>query len=185
MKCFILLSFTSVVRQSTISPRVKKDFDTSRHLCRKDVFFENGRAWIRYKWAKNAQSALDSQDNKILPVIRGSILCPTNALKQMLVSYPTADPNQALISLSDSSPMPLTLINRVWRETTTKLGLVGKRYTMHCLRKGGSKIIQEMTNDDDCVQAYGVWKSEKGLRAYIKDKANLKANSAFERLSCN
>lgn len=181
--CFVLLSFTAIVRQSTISPRVKSGFDNSRHLCRDDIYIEQGRIWVRFKWAKNGQSALDSQDDKILPVISGSILCPTRAVMAMLAFCPTKSPKQPLISFRDGSPVPISLVNRIWKETTTRLGLIGRAYTMHCLRKGGGKVIQDMTNDDTCVQVYGGWRSKKGLRAYIKDKANIKANDAFAKLA--
>lgn len=182
IRCFLTVSFASIFRQSTITSRSVKDFDTTRQLCRDDVIYRDGHICIRHKWSKSDQSALSALELKKLPNIPGSVLCPTQAVLDMFNEVPTKVKSQALISFRDGGPMPVSYISGVWKKTTNRLGLTGRKYNLHCLRKGGSKYLQDSYGNDELVQCYGGWRAKKSLRSYIHDKANEKACRAFSAL---
>lgn len=182
IRCFATISFTCLFRQSSIAPRTKRQFDPTRNLCRSDVTFTTQGMTLKHKWSKSEQSSLNANDEKLLPRIPGSPLCPTSAMIKMMNHRPTIKPGQPLISFRDGSPMPVTYITKVWNKTVKKLGLRHRSHTMHCLRKSGSRFLQEASGDDDMVICFGRWKSNASKK-YMLDKANEQACETFTKIS--
>lgn len=182
IKCFLAVSFASIFRQSTICPRSARDFDASRQILRADVMFKEGHIWVRHKWSKSDQSSVKGGEVKKLPVIKGSVLCPTWNVLAMLNFNPTQKSQQALFAFRDSGPMPISYILNAWTRATSLLGLTGRAFTMHCLRKGGSEYLRQATGDERFVQDFGGWKSKKSVRRYITSDTNDRACDAFARL---
>lgn len=183
IRCFIVVSYCSLFRQSTISPRSKNSYDKTRHITRADIkHLPGGRYAIKQKWSKSEQCSLYSHEDIPLPVIKDSILCPTAAIRLMLAVSPTRKHDQSLISFRDGQVMPVSYVERRWNQVLRLLGIRHRDYTLHCLRKGGAKVLQDITGDDQCIKDYGGWRSTKGMRAYVKDKAKARACAAFETL---
>ena len=183
IKCFLVVSFSSVFRQSSIAPRSVMGFDDTRNLCRGDVVIKAGQVWLRHKWSKSEQSSLSSHELKRLPEIPGSVLCPTQAIYDMLYTTPTLSSAQPLFCFHNGGPIPLSYITKVWNSVIKKLRLPRREHTLHCLRKGGSDFINRTTGGEDTTQIYGRWRGKKAMSTYIRDMANDRACAAFKSLS--
>lgn len=179
---FALLSFSTLLRQSSIAPRNANNFDPTRYICRRDLVQSQDGFVVSSKWAKNDQCSSRARHPKKLPIIPGSILCPTRALYRLLQYSPTLRPDQALITFKDGLVMPSSYIGRRWGETVDELGLRRRPLTLHCLRKAGTDFLMSVTNDENLVRTLGDWRS-KQVRKYYRSKANDRANEAFATLS--
>lgn len=181
---FALVSFCTLLRQSSVTPRNAgaRGFDTTRYMCRKDLTHDGNGFVIDSKWAKCDQASMKARHSKRLPVIEGSILCPTRALHKLLQYTPTRDPDQPLLVFEDGGVMPSSYISRRWADTVTSLGLPKAPLSLHCLRKSGVDYLMQTTNDEELIRTFGDWRSNQ-VRRYYRSRANQKANAAYEQLS--
>lgn len=181
---FVLLSFCTLLRQSSITPRNvgNRPYDDSRHMCRKDLVYDGTGFMVDSKWSKSDQIAHKARHSRRLPIIPDSILCPTRALKNLLLYTPTRHGDQPLIMFPNGSPMPSSYISRKWLEITSAMGLPRRPFTLHCLRKSGTDFLMSITEDEQLIKEIGDWRSSQ-VRRYYKSRAHAKANVAFARLS--
>lgn len=161
----ILLMYFLFYRQSNISPRNKTGFDPERHLTRNDVIMRPDGLVIAYKWSKSRQGTCAS--SVAAPALPGAITCPLRAYQRMLQSNPTVSPDQALISFTDSSPLPLSYLKKAWDRALLALGLNNGAYSLHSLRRGGaSDIFNSGSASVQDICQHGDWRSDS-VYAYL------------------
>ena len=85
-KAIFLTAFFGFFRLSNLVPHASSDFDPSKHFTGGDVFFGKSQAKMLLKWSKTLQNN-DQVRVITLPRLKGQIICPYEALKQVFRLY--------------------------------------------------------------------------------------------------
>lgn len=178
---FATISFTSTLRQGSITPHAVSQFDETRHMCRSDIHFNKQGASISHKWAKCEQRS-HAPESISLPEIQDSVLCPVHALKRLFSRAPTSSPYQPLITFRDGRVMPVSYIRKYWKWAIKEARILDKKVTLHSLRKGSADYLQSILKDTSKVATHGRWESNVVGR-YVRREVARQTNEAFGRLS--
>lgn len=177
-----IILFHTFLRQSNIAAPTSADFDASRQLTRADIIIGRGHLTVIHKWSKSHQSA-SHRAQVIIPEVPGSILCPKQALIQMLQQSPTRYPAQPLLVFRDSNHMPATYLRRVWNTVIIVTGTPQpEKYTLHGLRRGAaSHVYQSDPTSREDIKRHGLWKSDV-VDTYLPNRTNKVFNSLRDTL---
>lgn len=163
--CAMLIMFYTFLRQSNIAPRTKKAFDRTQHLTRSDVLLHQEALVLAVKWTKTRQGPTAS--TVAAPEIQGSILCPVATFKAMVAHVPTIGQHQPLLCFRDTSPMPLSYINKAWNWAMAGLGFTDRQYMLHSLRRGGVMTAFESGRASlEHIKIHGTWKLD-AVKLYL------------------
>ena len=161
------LAFFTFLRISNILPHSIAAFDPSRQLARGDIILTDQGANVLVKWSKPIQNRTDTHTIP-LPMLGNSILCPYNAIKQLL-HHTSGSPNQPLFSIPRShGAVPLTdsvascHLNSIFR----KLNIVPS-LKFHDFRQSGATWAFHNGVPLQDIMHHGTWKSDSVWK-YIK-----------------
>lgn len=161
----IALMFYTMLRQSNLGPQNKTGFDSARHLLRSDIVLQHDAVIVALKWSKSHQGPTAS--SVAAPVIPGSPTCPVTAYRHMIAHIPTRHQKQPLLVFADYTPMPMSYVNKTWDLTLEGLGIRGRQYTLHSLRRGAAtQVFNEGVASIDQIKRHGHWSSD-AVHAYL------------------
>lgn len=159
-----LLMFTTTVRQSNILPSSQRLFDPTRQLVREDVHWRRDYLKINIKWGKSQQKTCTKFQK--IPKAASSELCTYTALSRLQRPRSCSD-KTPLICFPDGRPVPLSYVTRKWTNAIKRLGLEKKGFTLHSLRRGGARYLQDQGVEIGNIAGHAGWRS-----AAINDYVN-------------
>lgn len=173
----LLLMFTTNFRQSNVLPQSLARYDSTRHLTRGDIKLSSQMVQVAQKWSKTAQQA---GFNRWISIPRAASphLCLHTALRVLYRISPTRNPAQPLLAFDDGNPLTSSYVIRAFKHALICSGLAARNYTLHSLRRGGARFLQQAGVEAPVIATHGGWRSSAILR-YIKDPHR---NAAFEAL---
>ena len=177
------LAFFTFLHISNILPHSIAAFDPSRQLAPGDIILTDQGANVLVKWSKTIQNRTDIHTIPI-PMLGDSILCPYNAIKQLL-NHTSGSSNQPLFSIPRShGPVPLTdsVARRHLHSTSRKLRIVPSLKFHDFRRSGATWAFQNGVPLQD-IMHHGTWKSDSVWK-YIKSIPQISSpvSSTFQRL---
>lgn len=151
--------FFTFLRQSNLSPRTKKTFDSSCHLLRGDVIDEGDAIIIRIKWSKTYQGP--TATSVAAPALLASPLCPVSAFRNLVASTPSLTDAHPLMAFRDGSSMPVSYINRAWDRALASCHIPRRAFTLHSLRRGGAtSALESGAASIEHIHVHGTWSSD-------------------------
>ena len=166
VRAALLIQFYGALRKGEVTPPSVRQFSPTVHLTRNDVVFHKDGVRIQIKSAKNMQ--LTSQRRTInLAQTADPTLCVQQALKAAIEIAPTQSLLDPLLMFPDSrSAVPVTYIEKVWRQELERMGLGKSAFTLHGLRKAAATEAYDAGMTELDIQKYGGWRST-AHRTYI------------------
>lgn len=172
------MMFVTSLRQSNLFPTTKIAFDSSRQLVWSDVVWRPQYINLRVKWGK-AQQKTSTRFQRI-PRADGSTLCLAVALSSIRPARQRgSDP---IFAFPDKSPIPISFAAKAWTAALAAVGMEDIGFTMHSLRRGGARYLQDMGVNDGDIASHAGWKS-KAMYDYIHKPALKPAYRALKSLS--
>lgn len=173
-----IMMFVTNLRQSNLFPTTRYSFDPSRQLIWDDVTWRREYINVRIKWGK-AQQKTSTRFQRI-PRTKSSDLCLHVALSSIKNRQKRrCDP---IFAFPDGSPIPISFAAKAWNSAVAAIGMDSAGFTMHSLRRGGARFLQDMGVNDADIAAHAGWKS-KAMYDYIKKPGFKAAYSALKVLS--
>lgn len=180
LRFLILAMFMSLLRQSNFCAQTCRNFDPNRQLTRGDVQIKGHNLYFRIKWEKNHQNR--GVNELVLPETSDPLLCPLRAYRRMLLLVPSSRSHDPLIMFKDTNNIPISFVQRVWKQLLQSLGLKSSEIRLHGLRRGGATYLAATSrNARDTLQQAGRWKSNAYMR-YIADPRACAIHRAWSRL---
>lgn len=171
--------FVTSVRQSNLLPSSQRMFDPTRQLVWKDVLWRSKYIKINIKWGKSQQKST-TRFQKI-PCAASTTMCTYTALKRLRANR-KARPHAPIISFPDEKPIPISYVNKRWKHAMTALGLDAIGFTLHSLRRGGARFLQDQGINTAQIASHGGWKS-KAIYDYIRPPTLASTYSALKHMS--
>ena len=122
--CFFLL-----LRKSNVTPDKESEKAYMRH---KHIQHTDNGLLITLYWTKTIQAGERCLQFPMLEA-EGSLLCPVNALKNMMQLVP-ADGNKPAFCHFDGAPISYSTFNYFLKKKTRELGMSDKNWSTHCFR---------------------------------------------------
>ena len=174
----ILVAFFLMLRKSNVAtdkPQQLAD-RTPIKMCDLKIVESEG-IWIRLRHTKTIQYK-ERELWLLLPMIKGSELCPTQALyAHITINRKGATGEEPLFATSKGSLKYSSLLGTI-KKALEKCGYDPKKYAGHSLRRGGATwafTVCEM--QADMIKTIGDWRSE-AYRLYAKVTDAMKRKSA-------
>lgn len=179
--CLFLFAFFLFARKSNLVPDFVKDVKSGKILLRRDVEFKQGLLVVTMRWSKTNQFGQRILRNPLLE-IPGSVLCPIQAYKRMLVEVFAKD-SDPLFTLPDGKCITYVQFQNKIKFLIEKIGLDPNEFSTHSFRRGGTTLAFKSKVPVALIKSHGDWKSEcyqKYLSFSLEDKllvaGNMKQN---------
>lgn len=173
-----IMMFVTSLRQSNLFPTSKLAFDSTRQLIWADVIWRQDYLKVHIKWGK-AQQKTSTRYQKI-PRASDSCLCLVSAL--VAIRRHRQRLSDPIFAFPDRSPVPISYVSKRWTQAVKALGLESVGFTMHSLRRGGARYLQDMGVDDGNIAQHVGWRSS-AMYDYINSPGQTRAFSALKKLS--
>ena len=164
-----VLGFFGLLRRSNLLCPGLNDFDPQKHLARQAVSVSPEKISIQLNWAKNNQFKERSRV-LILPSCPNHPLCPVAALSNYLALAPHLLPSHPLfwrLKQSGYTPMSYSFFCKCFQNILNSIGLDGKLFGTHSLRRGGATWGFQRGLSSDAIRALGDWQSDAYM-AYLE-----------------
>lgn len=151
-----LFMFTTGVRQSNLFPASQRQFDPTRHLIWADIAWRPEYLKISIKWGK-AQQQTNSHIQKI-PKAVSPDLCLHTTLRQL---HDRLRPSSRapVIAFQDGRPITNKYMCKKWSQALKALGLQDHGFTLHSLRRGGARYLQDSGVETSNIASHVGWRS--------------------------
>lgn len=173
----VLVMFVTGLRQSNIAATSQKLFDSTRQLTWSDISWRHDHVKLCIKWGKAQQQI----SNRYVRIPRASDpeLCTMTALRNIYSS--ACRPDTPVIAFKDMKPIPLRYLTKRWKDTMNALGLAPYRFTLHSLRRGGARFLQNSGLKTESIAGHIGWRS-RAVYEYISQPATKMAYKALKEL---
>lgn len=163
----LIVMYHTFFRQSNLAAQSTLEFDYTRQLTRDDVIIREDHVIIRHKWSKSHQQAAKHSSVHI-PVVPGSLLCPRDAVLNMIKAVPTRHPRQPFLTFKDGNHIPIPYIRKVWNAVLHALQIPNAdAYTLHGLRRGAAThVINVDPTARGDIMSHGKWRS-RAVDSYL------------------
>lgn len=175
----VLFLFASGLRQSNVLPNSVEAFDPKRQVTRADITWAKSHYVINIKWEKPKQGA--ECRAQPIPTANDSTVCSYTALSHMWKNSVKKSPNTPLICFEDGNPIPLPYFRQKWKNTLQAIGIHDKTFTIHGLRRGNARFLQDMGLEVSEIKTHIGWESD-AVFGYIPKPAKKTAFKALKRL---
>lgn len=159
--CLFLFMFFLMARKSNMVPVSAGDFDSEKHLLRRDITLGEDLVVISLKWSKTNQFG-----DRLLKIpllhIPDSCLCPVRAYRHMISLIP-ADATSPAFCLPGSGgfgPILYPELLRVLRSLIKVSGRNPDLFSSHSFRRGGCSWAFKSKVPAELIQIHGDWLSE-------------------------
>lgn len=152
----VLFMFTTGVCQSNLFPATQRSFDASRHLIWADIAWRPEYIKLSIKRGK-AQQQTSTQLQQIPKAASGD-MCLYTTLQQL---YHRTRPSSRdpIITFHNGKPIPNNNMRKKWSEALDVLGLHDHGFTLHSLRRGGARFLQDSGVDTGNIASHVGWRS--------------------------
>lgn len=152
----VLFMFTTSVRQSNLLPTTQRQFDPSRQLIWKDIEWRISYLKISIKWGKSQQKTCTHFQK--IPKAASPDLCLYRTLR-LLYSKNRPSPRSPVIAFRDGKPVSISFMRKRWAQAMQRLGLQSYGFTLHSLRRGGARFLQDNGVETSVIASHVGWKS--------------------------
>lgn len=173
-----LFMFTTGVRQSNLFPVNQRSFDPTRHLVWADNFWRIDCIKINIKWGK-AQQQTTTHLQKI-PKASSPDLCLYTALRHLYHRAITSR-QSPVIAFRDGKPITNKYMRKRWSEALEALGLRQYAFTLHSLRRGGARFLQDSGVNTGNIASHVGWRSS-AMFHYINAPGHTQTINALTNL---
>lgn len=175
----VLLMFTTTVQQSNIFLTSQKLFDPSRQLIVSDLSWRDEYVKINIKWGK-AQQKTCTKYQKI-PRAKSAHLCTYTALKTLNRGFRVTS-RTLLICFPDGNSVPIAYITRKWKQVMRDLKLDNCQFTLHSLRRGGARYLQDKGVETANIMSHSGWRS-RAVNDYVNAPGMQETYAALHALA--
>jgi integrase len=179
--CSFLFAFFLMARKSNICPPSKRKFDSTKHLCRGDILYNDTGLLVLFRWSKTNQHR---QRPKLTPLIKmpDSPLCPLTIFTTMNTMIP-ANPKDPAFLIPTNCGKFTTLTHDVFvkhlRKLLVKTGHNPSSYSGHSFRRGGATWAVRSGVSDSLIRLHGDWRSDSYLM-YIHESVTSQAQVSIK-----
>ena len=170
-----LLMFFGLLRRSHVLVNSLKDFDTTKHLRRQDLCFDNKGLQVRVRWSKTNQ--FRTTETVIpYPRVRDHPLCPTQAVFHAVSLSPSAPKDGPALVLPGGGHPPVppqTFVNRV-RTILSDHVQDPVEVGGHSFRRGGACWALSQQVPVDTIRQLGNWVSNSYTAYILEDVEGLR-----------
>lgn len=174
----VLFMFTTSVRQSNLLPVSQRQFDPTRQLVWRDIEWRSSYLKIDIKWGKSQQKSCTRYQK--IPLATSPDLCLYRTL-QSLHRFNRPGLSSPVIAFHDGKPIPISFMRKKWSEALSGLGLQAHGFTLHSLRRGGARFLQDSGVSVSDIAAHVGWRSS-AIFNYVNDPAYKKTQNALTKL---
>lgn len=132
---------------------------------------------MHIKWGKAQQKT--STRFQTIPQADDPSVCLVTALSR--IRRHRQRPSDPIFAFPDGSPLPISYVAKRWTEAIAAIGLTKAGFTMHSLRRGGARFLQDMGVQDSNIARHVGWKSS-AMYDYIKTPGYDRVFRALKRL---
>ena len=161
--CVCIFAFLLLFRKSNLVPQTRSSFEKDKQLTWQDLVITKNNIIVGIRWAKNEQFEKDLMTHP-LPIIKGSELCPLDALQNMfkLIKPSKTDHLFTLGSgVSFTYPRFQSMLHRV----LVDIGIQNaSSYGSHSFRRGGATFAFLCGVPAEIIKVLGNWKSDCYLK---------------------
>ena len=157
----LCVGFFSFLRSGNLVPKLKNAWKPGVCLARCDVHFVEWGAILRLRFSKTHQFEGPPLEVPI-PIIPGSALCPTSALRALL-EVVDAEPSEPLFSWTRGTWVTYSDYLKYIKSSVKKLGLDPKLYGCHSPRRGGASEAARAGASGHHIKLQGMWASDAYL----------------------
>lgn len=140
----------------TLWQATQRAFDATRQLVWADLIWRPTYFKILIKWGK-AQQKTATRFQKV-PKTRDQVLCPYLAMRR-LYRASSPSPESPMFAFPDGKPVPISFISKRWNKAMGVLGWKEYGFTLHSLRRGGARYLQDMGVEVASIAGHVGWKS--------------------------
>ena len=158
----ILVGFNLVLRVSNLGPVARNKFDPDKNLIRGDFMIRKGFPSLGIQWAKNNQYKNHINWCPLMPAADRQ-LCPAWWVSRMLKNIPAHQHEPFFLVREKQSRYPLTSgqIRRLLKQWAIAAALDLRKYTPHCLRRGGLNWAHNARLTGESLKVLGDWVSQE------------------------
>ena len=153
----LLVGFFLLLRKCNLVLDSTNKFDPHKQLSWQDLEFKQDHIRVTLRWTKNSQFG-----NKLLvfalPLIEGSILCPVEAIFNILHFLPIVQ-GKSIIMRSDGMCFTYAQLQKRLADVSQQLNLTPK-LTSHSLRAGGATAAFLAGVPTELIKILGHWNSD-------------------------
>ena len=160
-KAVFLTAFFGFFRLASLVPNSVQSFDKTRYLTYGDLIFGPPGIHLVMTCAKNMQQSGAYQVVQ-LPKLKNSLICPVNALKNMVKSF-KYDKDTPLFNIhTKKGQMVITApkVRSFLKMAIVALGLNPSQYTFHAFRRSEASMAFDSNVEFEKIKQHGNWQSE-------------------------
>lgn len=165
-----LIAFFTLLRRSNLFPaKNNKSFLTVGNVIKKDNLY-----YVAAKQIKTTKFEA-CKVNLPLPLIPGSNLCPTSAIKRQLASLHSHAAASLFAYISQSGrikPLTASRFTKYLRKILSMSNYPAQSYSAHSFRRGGATFASSISIPTDCLKAQGQWRSSCYQQYVSRDDAH-------------
>ena len=160
--CALLVGFFTFFRTANLVPQAFDRFSPQHVLSRGSVHFNDSGACFTVTRTKTRQAG-DTALVVPVPLIPGSSLCPTTALKLLLRMVPAPDACPLFTFASTSNQLTCITaksLNDGIKHLASLISLDPKDFSGHSLRRGGATFAFQCGIPAELIKLQGDWRSD-------------------------
>ena len=161
--CLFLIAFFTLARKSNLV--AGHNNQPSRQIRRGDVYFDNDRLVVNFKWTKTIQCGERALQIPVVP-IPNSVLCPVTAYSNMVQLVPASSLDPVFCFPTTRGPRPVFYQDFMLalRALIAATGRDPTLFSSHSFRREGATFAFHSNVPGELIQVQGDWLSN----AYLK-----------------
>ena len=168
-----LTMFYGLLRRSNVLLNSASQFDTTKHLRRRDILFFPWGLMLHIRWSKVIQFQSRTFDIPF-PRLKNNALCPVQAIFKYQQQTLGADINSPAFMYRVNNKQTVltsdTFIGRV-RHCLSLCNVTPTDIATHSFRRGGASFCYSVGLSPDCIKLLGDWRSTC-YQSYIENDVN-------------
>lgn len=163
----ILIGFHCLLRASNLTPRSVSAFNLQENLLRQDFRMHGNLLLVHIKWTKTLQYREKKLLIPVIPFLDAEINAVTwfHTMISTVAAPPTA-PAFSIPKNGEFVPLTYPQLAKKLRKWTENSNLDPKKFTSHCLRRGGASWLDEQGVPESVIAVLGDWRTT-AFKAYI------------------
>lgn len=174
----VLMMFVTGMRQSNLFPTSQRAFHPTRQLVWADLYWRDTYFKLLVKWGK-AQQKTATRFQKI-PIANDRRMCLYSALRRVYNARPK-NPKAPMFAFANGKSMPISFVNKRWKSALQALAIDQYGFTLHSLRRGGARYLQEMGVEVGTIARHVGWRSG-AVYDYVNQPSQKPTMRALQKL---
>ena len=157
----ILVGFSLVLRITNLGPVSRTKFDAKSNLLRSDYVIRKNIPTIGIRWSKTNQYRNRTNWSPLIPSSDKEI-CPIWWINNMCKIIPASDDEPLFLVREKGERLPLAAsqIRRLLKKWCKSASVDHKKFTPHCLRRGGLNWAHKADLTGESLKVLGDWSTQ-------------------------